>query len=294
MNPRRELITGLLAALLSLSIISGSFAISFAESKTEVFQDSPASPTLPASATPTEIINTPAPGEPTLTPSNTPLPVTATLIPTELSPTPACNYPEDWIAVIITPGDTLESLAETFQSTVAELETGNCLLIDTLMPGTIFYVPELRASLTPTKTAPRRPTATRCSGPPAGWVRYTIQPKDTLYSLQNTGATVSQIQRANCMGFSTSLRVGEQLFLPSLPPTHTVEPTQTPLPTNTAAPTATATTVHPTDTATPGNTETPTDTPIPTETATEKPLPTSTNTDTPEPTVTPITPTPTP
>jgi LysM repeat protein len=292
MNARRELITGLLAALISLIIISGSFVISFAESRTTPSQVVPTTALPQATLTPTEIIDTLAPGEPTLTPSNTPFPVTASPSPTIVSPTPACSYPDNWMAVIISPGDSLETLADTFQTSVAELETGNCLLIDSLMPGAIFYVPEPIVSLTPTKIPTRRPTATRCSGPPAGWVRYTIQPQDTLYSLQSSGATVNQIQRANCMGFSTTLRVGDQIYLPNFPPTHTVKPTQTPLPTNTSLPTNTPvpTTALPTDTATPSSTETPTESPVLTATATEKTLPTNTST----PTATPITPTPTP
>jgi hypothetical protein len=58
MNIRRELISGLLAALVTITVIYGSFAISFAEGKPEISQaisttaitnPSPANPNYPES-----------------------------------------------------------------------------------------------------------------------------------------------------------------------------------------------------------------------------------------------------
>jgi LysM repeat protein len=80
-------------------------------------------------------------------------------------------------------------------------------------------------------------TATTC-GAPANWGNYIVKPGDTLYGLSlRFGATVSALQRANCLGESTLLKVGQKLRVPpgpSVPPTVPVptsipsSPTQTP------------------------------------------------------------------
>ena len=103
-----------------------------------------------------------------------------------------------------------------------------------------------QASLTPLALSSSTPTAgaTATSVPcqhPASWVPYVVQPGDTLYRLSVAyGVTVAQLQRANCMGSSTLLEVGQTLFVPPvspqptivLPPTATSTATTLPLPTS--------------------------------------------------------------
>lgn len=282
MNARRELISGLLAALVSIMIIGGSLAISFAESSVEIAQAFTSTHTQTVTSSPTVLVQTPKPGEPSLTPSPTPLPPT----PTAPNPTASCQFPSDWIIITVNQGDTLESLALTYQTTPEVLMEANCLLIEGLSPGSQLYVPKPVESLTPTNTATARPTATLCPGPPSNWVVYIVQPGDTLYSLgQAYDVTIAEIQAANCMGYSTIIRAGEEIWLPNVPTkTPAVSPTQTP--TYTLSPTATQT-KSVTATATP--TDVPTGTPTPTSTSTGTPTstPTATSTSTPTSTYTP-------
>jgi len=286
MTVRRELITGLLAALVTILVIGGSLVISFAENPQEIAQLPTSTPTATNTSSPTVIPPTPKPGEPTLTPSSTPLPPS----PTATSETASCQFPTGWIAITINQGDTLESLARTYQTTTEALMEGNCLLIEGVSAGSQLYVPKPVESLTPTSTSTPRPTATLCPGPPSEWVQYTIQSGDTLYSLsQAYGVTIAEIQAANCMGYSTIIRVGEKIWVPNIP-TKTPQITSTPTPSYTPSPTISPTrsntaTATPTDTPTgsPTSTATNTATPTATPTATATSTPTSTNTATPEP-----------
>ncbi len=281
MKVNRELVLGLFAALVSITIITGSLVISFVEMKIglPLAQQQEGSRT----STPSPTITVPIlrPGEPTLTPSNTPSPTASRTIPPSF--TPSCQIPEDWIAITVQPGDTLENLAQTYQTSPETLMIGNCLLIPSISPGSLLYLPQPAASLTPTKTATPRPTATRCAAPPVGWVMYTVKSGDTLYSLAGTySVTVPELQAANCMGTSTLIYAGEILWVPNVPtttpiPSNTMQPTSTPKPSSTPATTSTPTTTNtptPTSTATyrptitrrPTRTHRPTRTPRPTKT----------------------------
>ncbi|HSG18195.1 MAG TPA: LysM peptidoglycan-binding domain-containing protein [Anaerolineae bacterium] len=58
-----------------------------------------------------------------------------------------------------------------------------------------------------------------CGAIPDSWAVYAVQPGDTLYSLSAmSGATASEIARANCLNSSAPL-LGSQLHLPPAPPT---------------------------------------------------------------------------
>ena len=128
-------------------------------------------------------------------------------------------------------------------------------------------------------------------GPPLGWVVYTVQPGDTLYSLSvRFGVGIDAIRQANCLSGYT-IYAGQALYLPPLPPTPIRTLTETPIPTLTptefSTPTSSPTpTEYPTLTATPTLTGTATHTPTytPTSTQTPGPAPTSTFTPTPTPT----------
>lgn len=288
---RRELVTGLLAALVSILIIGGSLFISFAENSSEIAFAFTTTHTQTLTGSPTVIVQTPKPGEPSLTPSPTALPPT----PTTIATTASCQFPFEWIAIMVNQGDTLDSLAVTYQTTPETLMEANCLLIETLRPGSQLFVPKPGETLTPKKITPR-PSATPCLGPPSSWVEYTIRSGDTLFSLsQAYDVSISAIQAANCMGSSTIIKTGEKIWLPNVPtktpatsptgtPTQTLTPTATPTESNTATATPTdgptgTSTPTPTDTATPTSTSTPT--------ATSTSTSTNTNTPTTEPTATP-------
>jgi hypothetical protein len=96
--------------------------------------------------------------------------------PTQTFPTPMnCRIPSGWKPITIQPGDTLLSLAATYGTTATELRAGNCLATQTLLPGTLLYVPPLppvvqnttpkpAASATPAKPQPT--SAPVASAPP--------------------------------------------------------------------------------------------------------------------------------
>lgn len=63
------------------------------------------------------------------------------------------------------------------------------------------------------------PTATEasnsCAPRPVDWEPYTVRAGDTLFRLATPrGTTVQRVQEVNCIGDSTNLRIGQQLFLP--------------------------------------------------------------------------------
>ncbi|MBK9055775.1 MAG: LysM peptidoglycan-binding domain-containing protein [Chloroflexi bacterium] len=224
------------------------------------------------------------PPTPTNTPTLTPAPPTATLRPNQTPPTPTptsipirqeatpCATPEGWRLYTIKSGDTLFAISLRSSANVTDILVANCLdETYVLIPGMTLYIPPDVA-----------PSLINC-GPYYGWVYYTVQRGDTLYSLaRRHNTSVGQIMFANCLD-SFSIRWGTRLALPYIPPTPqpTATPTLPPPPTDTPIP-------SPTPTLTPEPTATVTDTPMPTPTATDTslPLPTATVTPTPEPTAT--------
>lgn len=67
-------------------------------------------------------------------------------------------------------------------------------------------------STSPTLPSPLMPS---CS-PPAGWVLYTVQPGETLYSLAlRTGVTELALMGANCLNTQT-ISPGQQIYLPPM------------------------------------------------------------------------------
>ncbi len=256
MQALRQLGGGLVLGLLSLIIVIGGISLALAEGY------------VPPPPTPTATL-------PPFTPGEIPLPTLFLPSPTETpsaSPVPPtnCPPPPGWILVPILTGDTLESLAARYRTTPEALRAANCLLSPNLLPGYGIYVPPV-------------PTATPIPcGPPPGWAQYIVQPGDNLYRIsQSYRVTVSQLQQANCLGYSTAIYVGQRLWVPnvatSTPPASPISiefDTVTPIPTDTPPPTWT-----PLPTWTPP----PTWTPLPTDTPTQippsaTPPPTETNT----------------
>lgn len=201
-------------------------------------------------ATPTEALA--AALADTVTPTSSPIPATATLTDT---PTATPNP-----TLTSTPTPTASRTPSPIPTmTASNTPTPSATPTDTPIPPT--------ATNTPTNTA----TPVLC-GPPAGWIRYTVQSGDTLFNLsQRLGVTIAQLQFANCLGNSTRILVGQRLWVPFTPPPRA---TNTPLPaTATDTPTATAT-AHMTNTPVPTETQPPpTATIPPTATSTPEPYP---------------------
>jgi LysM repeat protein len=173
----------------------------------------------------------------------------------------------------VNPGEDLATLAARYKITPQQLLAANCLFSTDLRAGSFLYVPPI-----PTNT-------TVPCGPPPGWIRYSVQPGNTMFSLsQAYGVSISQLQFANCMSASqTGLSSGQLIWVPNVAtraPRATATATLTPISiifptltrTATLAPTATDL-----PTATDVPTATPTGTPTPTATATPA-LPTATAT----------------
>lgn len=284
MSDFRQLLRGILAALLSSVLILGGLSASLVESGSRAVLVQ-ASPEASSSPTPLPPIPTTLPGAPTYTPTNTPLPSPT---PTFPPPPTSCPPPAGWIAITVQADDTLASLAQTYGVTPQQIQASNCFTTTTLPTGSILYVPPLPPTQTiqPSPTETTQPTSTPIPcGPPPNWVLYSVRQGDTLFRLsQVLGVTVSQLQLANCLGSSTVIRGGQFLYVPYIPtpiPSATLQPTPSPSATQTvplpptARPSATFTTlptIAPTETAVPPTlpatdtfTPAPSDTPIPTQ-----------------------------
>jgi LysM repeat protein len=199
-----QVLIGFLIALFSVAIVIGSFAISLAESGRRVVKSSALSATLPLNvqAVTTELKEiTTGSEQPFKTLTSSPAPATDTYTPRP--PTPS-------------PSPTLTPTEE--QKTIAPSQTA-----------------------TPTATHTKRPrsTATKAvvsCGPPSSWVHYTIKHGDTLTRIGLTyGVSITQLQSANCLGNSTAIQAGKQLYVPNVvphPPLPTIKPAKSPKPTS--------------------------------------------------------------
>jgi LysM repeat protein len=269
------IVWGMMAALLSIAIILGSFSLAFAEGGLLLAMLRTSAPTqsFPAFLTPEDHPSAATPVSDSLTQTYEP-------ITTETLPTlpVSCPPPPGWIPFVIQSGDTLEGLALAYNTTISELSQANCLMTTGIIPGTYIYVPGLDPPETQSTISPPEACA-----PPQGWVTYIVQSGDTLSSLSRAfGVPISNLQSANCLGTSTRLITGQQLFVPNIP-TRTPLPTQTATITLTPPPPPPAPLPPPTqapDTATPTPTETQTPTLSPTMTPTLSPSMTSTPTTT--------------
>ena len=256
MQNLRQLGGGVIIALVSVVLVIGGISLALAE-------------TLPSQATPTPIAPTTSlefptatftaasilteTGTSTQTQTSTPF-ATETLFATNtLFVQVSCNPPSGWIRILTGSGDTVYSLAQRYKTTAESLGAANCLSSFDIPVGLALYVP-------PVPTV----TVIPC-GPPAGYVkRHVVQSGDNLYRIAlSYGITYPQLQRANCMGSSTTIYAGQLLWVPNIA-------TRTPVPGVTIIP----------DFPTTTSTQIPTATDIP-PTATFTPIPTATFTFTP-------------
>lgn len=231
---------------------------------------------------------------PTLTPISSPVPVTATntFPPTSTLPAAAetltftatntivpstnCPPPPGWIFITVQAGDTLDNLALRYGTNRDILKSRNCLISDSLIPGTGLYVPNQPTS-----------TTMACIPGAAGWVRnYVVRYGDTFFNIASRySTTAGEMKRVNCHP-SDDIKPGDILWVPSIAPRTstatiisifpvTITPTLTEPVTFTFLPfTATASATQTPVPAT--STPTATVTPIPTQTATLTPFPPST------------------
>lgn len=264
MQSLRQAASGLLLAVASAIIVLGGFLLAFTEAG--MLAPAPEIPTqvatIPQVIPSPSVLTTPTLLNPTGIPSPS---ATVTVIPPA-----SCPPPSGWLLYTIYPGDTLEGLAQRFQTNPETLRSANCLYAESLIPGYVLYVPPA-------------PSPTPCR-PPTGWVKYIVQPGDNLYRIGlSYGISAAELQRANCLPSADRIIAGSTIYVPNiptltpiftptpvLPPTEPATftpavPTETPLtiiflPSPSASPTLTATlsaTPSPTSTQAPDSTATP-------------------------------------
>ncbi len=217
----RQVILGFGAALLSIFLVLGSFSIAFTEGgmvKVALQLTEPVNPfptqMLPLTSVP--LLGMTSTAAPLIVEETSP--VISETAPPEVV---ACAFPAGWFKITVQMGDTLDTLAIAYGTTTELLVQGNCLVINNLIAGMILYVPAAPTT-TPEETC----------GPPPGWVYYTVQYGDTLYSIsQMVGASITELQLANCMVGQTDIRAGQRLYVPFVPASAM---TSTPTPVNTA------------------------------------------------------------
>jgi LysM repeat protein len=247
----RQLLGSVAVTLISVGMLVGSFLLSQLDSPDIRPSPSQTSDVLAPSATwylPTLTATHLPTLSPSLLPSATatsaPLPYTPLPSPTTSHLMPSCPQPAGWYVYTVRQGDTLTSLAWRAGITSLALKEANCLSSSVIWPGQQIYLPPAFYA---------SPTPWSC-GPPIGWVVYVVRPGDTLYSLSmRFGLGIEAIRRANCLRGYT-IRVGQALYLPPLPPA----PTQTPLATSTPTLPSSATPLPPTLPPTPSPTQPPT------------------------------------
>lgn len=238
----RQLGLGLLIAFVSIFLVLGALSMASAEGLLL------ATPTQ----APTATMGIPVAGEDTPTPHPTATPI----------PPTQCPPPKGWEPIAIQEGDTLDTFAALYGLPKADIIAANCLISETLLPGSNLYVPPLPTPTNTPKPPQEQPvsqaTATqvlptvRTCGMPSGWTTYTVKSGDNLFRLSLAfGTTVARLMDVNCLP-STYIQAGQVIFVPNVatqtpqrtatftkvPPTNTARPpTNTPVPpTNTAAP----------------------------------------------------------
>lgn len=251
MKTLRQMGSGFIIGAISLLLVIGGISLSLAETS------APALPPTPSPIPTTFAVEfaspLPSPTLPPAIPTGTPISSpTATLALAQA--TTACTVPSNWIPISVGSNDTLYSIAERYNTTVEELNQKNCLNLQNPAPGAVLYVPAV-----PTKVV------VPC-GPPAGWVkRHVVQAGENLFRIAlSYGITYPQLQAGNCMGTSTTIFIGQVLWVPNVPtrtPTITITST-----TNFSTPTNTATKTP--DFSTPTATFIVTASPVPTSTPT--------------------------
>jgi LysM repeat protein len=220
MQSLRQLGGGVIIALISVLLVIGGISLALAETLPSQATPTPIPPTISLEF-PTATFTVPAIGSETSTALSTPTQFIVQSSATSpvvfatntLGMQTVCTPPSGWIRIVTRSGDTVYALAQRYKTTAEGLGIANCLSSFDLPVGFVLYVP-------PVPTV----TVIPC-GPPAGYVRrHVVQPGDTLYRIAlSYGITFQQLQRANCMGTSTTIYAGQVLWVPNIP-------TRTPVP----------------------------------------------------------------
>lgn len=213
----RELGTALIVALASVSLVLGALSISLVEFIPEATATSTFS--LPASPLPVTATST-FPPTPTIAQTLTTSIYTVTnTLPASIS----CPPPSGWVPYTLQANDTLESLAVKYRTDVNTLRQNNCLVSDSLIAGTLFYLPPAPTS-----------TVTVCTQGAVGWVKtYKVVRGDTLYAIAtNHYTTVALLRSVNCKN-TDFIVAGEILWVPNVA---TRTPYPSPLPGVTVSP----------------------------------------------------------
>jgi LysM repeat protein len=171
------------------------------------------------------------------------------------------------------------NLTMIYELTAVATATGNSQLSQ-VIPVTGQKATALTETITPTAIA--------CSLPD-GWVVYTVKLWDTLYWLSlSVRTSMEYLIEVNCLT-STTVVVGQELYLPYYPPKASFTSTKSPTPTRTDIPPTRTYTSTFTATPTPTPTFTFTNTPVPPTATSVPPTLTPTDTSTPTPTEIPET-----
>ncbi|HSF81342.1 MAG TPA: LysM domain-containing protein, partial [Anaerolineales bacterium] len=203
MNPLRQALLGVLAAILSSAILIGSILLALTESGRQLARAVPPTPQPP--------VSTPRPGEPTYTASPTAEPSATPTLQAALE----CPPPPGWVQTEVLPSENMASIAQFYGISEQELRQNNCDYVGSTFPSpVILNVPANTVTPTSTATAtstveptrPRRPAATSaaapraCGEPPGSWVDYIVQRGDTLYRIATShGTTVPVLKYYNCL-----------------------------------------------------------------------------------------------
>ncbi|MGE5223031.1 MAG: LysM peptidoglycan-binding domain-containing protein [Omnitrophica WOR_2 bacterium] len=223
MSSARQVILGILAAILSAAIVLGSFSLAFIEGGTQValatkqapvFTPPPTSTAIPYETSTSPVVVTtsptasPAPATSTVEPSLTAsLPAaTETELPSETptdtaEPETTCIKRTDWPIYIVKPGETLSSIARAIGDpwTYLDIMKGNCMTKDQILPIGPLYVPVLpesgpqptpmpRSTRAPTETMPA-PTLTQTPVPATNTPTSMPAPTDTATQLPPTSSS---------------------------------------------------------------------------------------------------------
>lgn len=259
MKALRQMGSGFVIGAISLLLVIGGISLSLAETSVPSLPPTP-SP-IPTTFAVEFASPVPSPTSPPAIPTDAPA-----LIPsaTLAQATAVCILPSNWIPITVSVNDTLYSIADRYNTTVEELNQKNCLNLQNPAPGAVIYVPAV-----PTKVV------IPC-GPPAGWVkRHVVQAGENLFRIAlSYGISYPQLQAGNCMGASTTIFVGQMLWVPNVPtrtPTITVTSTSTKFSTPTNTATLTPDFSTPTSTFVVTSSPSPTSTTAPTQTLTPFP-----------------------
>lgn len=297
----RQLLVALLATLVSVGMLLGSFLLARLDitrvpaTRTQaVVLQLTITPFLPTLTPPESPALPSEEGSPTSPPveeatateesvrSATPEPAETPAQPQAAIPMSGCDRPPGWFIYTVREGDALTGLAQRSGTTMTALMVANCLETTALFPGQHIYLPP---AFYPTPTPKPYPC-----GPPRNWDIYTVQRGDTLHALaRRFDVDVETLRRANCLQ-SSAIYARQVLYVPPLPPTTWPTAISTPTSSPSSTPThSTTPTPSPTE-AIPTRTPTSSPTSLPTPTTTS---PSPTATQVPTPTPSPVTPTPT-